>query len=178
MSPFPLFWSNSSPDVNRAAQVFFDIDDQRGREYALQTFIETMIEAEIARIGPCSERDAFENVAAQVFAHIVRRCGGGKITRPGRVEAERIFRKLAAPIKRDLMRMQTRFLRELYDDYVLQRRWPLLKLAKTFASNGRSVTTIDKQLRRFQKDDQAKSTRRGRSARSKAKKAGKARNAR
>lgn len=148
-------WSTLSADEHRAAKLWFDI---RRRDDAFRTFIDTMILAEIARIGPCSESDAHENVAQQVFERIYYRSGGGA---RGRDEAERIFKKMAILPKRKIIASRTRSLHKIYDLYVLQRGCKLLTLAKAVHKNdpgryGPSIEAIHQQFRRFRKPPKAR----------------------
>jgi hypothetical protein len=147
-------WSTLSADEHRAAKLWFDI---RGRDDAFRTFIDTMILSEIANIGPCSESDAHENVAQQVFARIYYRSGGGA---RGRDEAERIFKKMAIMPKRKIIASRTRSLRKIYDLYVLQRGAKLLTLAKAIHKKdpgryGPTIGAIHGHFRRFRKPSKA-----------------------
>jgi hypothetical protein len=110
-----------------AGRLFSDIAIQAGKKEAERIFLETLKRAASA-LEPDSELDAYEKIAVRIFAIITKHFG--------RLEAERIFRKLTAPIKRDLIRLRTQLWRELYDDYVLKRGWPVLRVAKQFGGGG------------------------------------------
>jgi hypothetical protein len=148
-------WSTLSADERRAAKLWFDIPR---RDDAFCTFIDTMILSKIARIGPCSESDAHENVAQQVFARIYYRSGGGA---RGRDEAERIFKKMAIVPKRKIIASRTRSLRKIYDLYVLQHGAKLLTLAKAIHKKnpgqyGPTIGAIHGHFRRFRKPPKAR----------------------
>lgn len=155
-------WSTLSTDEHRrAAKLWFDI---KRRDDAFRIFIDTMILSEIASIGPLSESDAHENVAQQLFARIVKRCGGGH---RGRDEAERIFQKMAKLPKRKILTSRSQLLRKIYNREVRQHGVQLLTLAKAIHNKnpgeyGPTVGAIYQQFRRFHKKDGTPRLRRGR----------------